>query len=236
MWQSVQTGAVSRFSRPHFEHVAMATSASIAPVSGEKVFEQVNAAGEGNQQQVDDEIRPALNALMKCVGFRLIRRDHGAEKFHEVHAAFIACSAVPLLVGAGRAGVAERHVATRAESRHVACVRTAFRALDHQPCGRGAEIERTRAGGRCISRCCRRPLRGYRRTTIARLRTIPSRSRIVGRRGSHIPHSSGSCGAFLRWQSASATSSLPCPPVQAGFGGARSRRNARHRAMRYLPL
>ena len=66
---------------------------------------------------------------MNGVGLGFFAGDDFGDEFQEIDAALLALAALPLFMLAGRALVAKRVVAARAESRNVASFRAAFRAF-----------------------------------------------------------------------------------------------------------
>jgi len=120
----------------------------LAVAAEEKVAYQRNAHVEGHHQDIRDQIRAFLDAIVKDVCFAFLGADDRGDIFQEIHAALFARPAMPLLVLARRTFVAQRHMASRAEPRDVARFAAAFRALHRlilRATGRG--------GGRACGAC-----------------------------------------------------------------------------------
>jgi len=95
----------------------------------EEIADQGNAEIERGQQYILHQIGLPLDAFVLGVQLGLFCRNHRGDVLQEVDAALIAIAAVPLFVLAGRAFIAQRRMAPRAEPRDVAGFAAAFRAL-----------------------------------------------------------------------------------------------------------
>jgi hypothetical protein len=115
----------------------------------EELAHQGKAAGDGDPQDVLDEVGALLDSIVNHVGFGFFPGYDRAYVLQKIHAALFALTALALLVRARRTLKAQRGVATRTEARNVARVGLALRALDHRPRARrlgDAQSART-AGG-----------------------------------------------------------------------------------------
>jgi hypothetical protein len=102
------------------------SGAALAPGTENQTLEEGNAQGERSHQKILEEVRTALELLVKNVGFRLLGRHDRANVLQEIDAALLALAALPLFMAAGRALISQRRVALWAESRNVARLRAAF--------------------------------------------------------------------------------------------------------------
>jgi hypothetical protein len=103
----------------------------------EELAHQGKSAGDGDPQDVLDEVGALLDSIVNHVGFRFLPGDDRAHVLQKIHSALIALAALALLVRARRTLKAQRGVATRTEARNVARISLALRALDHRPHARG---------------------------------------------------------------------------------------------------
>ncbi|MGD0403404.1 MAG: hypothetical protein ABSB66_09410 [Candidatus Acidiferrales bacterium] len=107
--------------------------ASFALIAGAlaKKFNQGKAPGNGQQENLFDDGCAAVDAVMNLVCLGLLCGNNRADVLQKIDSAFLARAAFALFVLAGRAFVPQRGVATRAEARDLAGVRTAFKAFNH---------------------------------------------------------------------------------------------------------
>ena len=125
------------------------------------MFNQGNAACDREKENLLDDDGATLDAVVDLICFDSLRSDYGGDVLYKIDAALFARAAFALLVFARRALITQRGVTTRAETRDLTSVCSAFRAFDHALRGHGCVQGHFDAGAldRADSRLCRRVAR-----------------------------------------------------------------------------
>jgi hypothetical protein len=91
---------------------------------------QREPASDGQQENLLDDAGAPLDAIVNLIRLDSFCGHNRADVFHKIDATLFAGAAFALFVLASRAFVAQRSVATRAESRDVAGIRAALKTFD----------------------------------------------------------------------------------------------------------